>query len=261
MILLIGDYSLCSLSTTLSNTGQKIAFLQTNEPLFSQNLGNALEDAALEIAVIECVLHEHQGLALLRKIKQNRHDVPVIFICPSDSDRTVAEAFRLGAWDCLIKPVDVLRLKERIAILQQVKSTSRERRATFYSDQSALSEPTRITTAVPDSILRVINYIEDRLADRTLSIKSLAGIACMSPFHFCRVFKKHTAKTPMQYLSCLRVEKAKDLLKYSSANMSVSMIADSVGFYDSSNLNKHFKKATGVTPTAFKRFAKSAKTK
>ena len=110
MILLIGDYSLCSLSTTLSNTGQKIAFLQTNEPLFSQNLGNALEDAALEIAVIECVLHEHQGLALLRKIKQNRHDVPVIFICPSDSDRTVAEAFRLGAWDCFRKPVDVLRL-------------------------------------------------------------------------------------------------------------------------------------------------------
>ena len=261
MILLIGDYSLCSLSTTLSNTGQKIAFLQTNEPLFSQNLGNALEDAALEIAVIECVLHEHQGLALLRKIKQNRHDVPVIFICPSDSDRTVAEAFRLGAWDCFRKPVDVLRLKERIAILQQVKNTSREQRVPLRPDKDGATEPARVTTDIPDNIIRVLNYIEDHMSSRTLCIVRLAKVAGMSPFHFCRVFKKHMAKTPMQYLSCLRVEKAKDLLKYSSANMSVSMIADSVGFCDSSNLNKHFKKATGVTPTAFKRFAKSAKTK
>jgi AraC-like DNA-binding protein len=261
MILLIGDCTPCSLHTAMSNTGQKIAFLQANAPLFSQNMGNALEDAALKIAVIECVFHERQGLELLRKIKQNRHDVPVIFICSSDSDRTVAEAFRLGARDCFRKPVDVRRLKERITILLQVKDASKERRVPHRPDKDGATEPTCATTDIPDNILRVLNYIEDHMSSHTLCIVRLAKVAGMSPFHFCRVFKKHMAKTPMQYLSCLRVEKAKDLLKYSSANMSVSMIADSVGFYDSSNLNKHFKKATGVTPTAFKRFVKSAKAK
>lgn len=253
MILLIANGSPCSLHTALSNAGQKITFLQTDAPLFSQNLKSALEDAALEVAVIECALQEHHCLALLGKIKQNRSDVPVIFICSSDSDHTVTEAFKLGARDCFRKPVDVLLLKETITILRQLKKTSRERRVPFRQDKAGATEPTRAITDMPDNILRVLNYIEDHVSDRTLGIVRLAKVAGMSSFHFCRVFKKHSAKTPMQYLSCLRVEKAKDLLKHSSANMSVSLIATTVGFYDSSSLNKHFKKTTGLTPTAYKR--------
>ena len=220
--------------------------------MFSRDLKSVLRDKALEVALIECVLDDHQGLALLKKIKDQRSDVAVIFVCSSDSDNIVTEAFRLGARECFNKPVDVLRLKDRIKVLRKLKRTSKEQRVPFHLDDACFLKLPHITTDAPENILRVVNHIEEHLPDRALSIERLAGIAGMSPFHFCRVFKKHTTKTPMQFISWLRVEKAKDLLRYNSANMPVYQIASTVGFYDASNLIRHFKKATGLTPTTFK---------
>jgi AraC family transcriptional regulator len=73
----------------------------------------------------------------------------------------------------------------------------------------------------------------------------------MSPFHFCRSFKKITGHTPMQFVVRLRIERSKKLLKFHSKSMSISQVAYAVGFYDSSNLNRHFKRLTGLTPTEF----------
>jgi AraC-like DNA-binding protein/ActR/RegA family two-component response regulator len=264
MLLLIADIPACTLRSALSKAREIATFLLAGAPVFPKSLESALDDASLEIAVIECVVDDHQGLTLIKKIKKHRSDVAIIFVCSSDSDHTVTEAFRLGARDCFKKPVDVLRLRERIKVLRKLKSISREKRIPFHQngqDETCSLKLLSITTDAPDNILRVINHIEDHLLDRSLSIERLAGIAGMSPFHFCRVFKKHTAKTPMQFIACLRVEKAKGLLKYNSANMPVSLVATTVGFYDSSNFIKHFKKETGLTPTAFKTSNKSAVSK
>jgi AraC family transcriptional regulator len=59
----------------------------------------------------------------------------------------------------------------------------------------------------------------------------------------------------MQYVSIMRVKKAKDLLKNNSGNMNICHIATAVGFYDASNFNRHFKKVTGLTPSAYRRSA------
>src|SRR6185503_17431258 len=51
---------------------------------------------------------------------------------------------------------------------------------------------------------RVINSIANRL-DHTLTNETLAGIACLSPFHFNRVFRSVTGIPPVQFLYALRV--------------------------------------------------------
>jgi AraC family transcriptional regulator len=89
----------------------------------------------------------------------------------------------------------------------------------------------------------------------------LLSATFLGPLSLLQIFNRHASKNPMQYISCVRVKKAKELLKYDSANMSISQIATAVGFYDSSNLNKHFKKVTGLTPSAFKLKAKTASSK
>jgi AraC-like DNA-binding protein len=262
MITLIADGQACTLRSTLCTAGQHIAFLDTAEGFFSQRLDMNLEDYALEIVVIECSISDNIGLELLRVIKRRRPDVPVVFVSSSDSDRTVAEALRSGARDCFKKPVDVRKFNERIKILQTLKSMQHEQRVqlsalaldTLQLDrlQPALAS---VTTAAPENILRVLHFIDYNLADHTLTTNRLAEKAGMSLYHFCRIFKSCTAKSPMQYVSIMRVKKAKDLLKNNSDNMNICQVAMAVGFYDASNFNKHFKRITGFTPSTYRHSA------
>lgn len=257
IILLIADSPPGTLRPAFSEGKQKITLLQTDNPQFSRNFKNSIEDPSLEIVVIECTLDDHAGLSHLDEIKKRRTDVPIVYISASGSDHAVNDALRLGARDCFRRPVDLLRFKDRISALLRLKSFTRERRTPLLHAETCSPVLARATTDLPDTILRAVNFIEKHFYEHDLSIDRLAGIAGMSSFHFCRIFKKHMTVTPMQFVALVRVEKAKNLIRNSHENTSISVIATTTGFYDASNFNKHFKKITGLTPTGFKRSARS----
>ena len=58
---------------------------------------------------------------------------------------------------------------------------------------------------------RVVDYIETHLAE-DLTIEALAGVACLSPFHFARAFKAATGEAPHRYLTDRRIGRARALL-------------------------------------------------
>ena len=94
---------------------------------------------------------------------------------------------------------------------------------------------------------RVRAYLHDHLAD-DISLERAAAVACLSPFHFLRVFRKATGLTPHGYLLQIRVQKAKALLEQ---GWQVTSVASEVGFADQSHLTRHFKRITGLTPGYF----------
>ena len=235
---------------------QKVAFLELQNPQFSPAFKTVLEDGRLEFAVIDCFMNEHRCLELLNGIKGQRPDVPVIFVVTSGSDQIIADTLNCGARYCFRKPLDVIRFNARVRMLLELKRASQERRVPLLPHDPKPAQNAGITNDMPENILRTVHFIEDHASQRDLSVDRLAGIACMSPFHFCRVFRKHTNKSPMQFVDHVRIEKAKEFLTTRSGSMPVSQIAHTAGFYDSSNFNKHFKKATGLTPSAFKLKAK-----
>ena len=59
-----------------------------------------------------------------------------------------------------------------------------------------------------EAILKAQTYIRNNYA-RPLSLDDISGVACLSPSHFCRLFKKNTGTTPKDYLNMVRIEKAK----------------------------------------------------
>ena len=97
----------------------------------------------------------------------------------------------------------------------------------------------------PTQLKLVTDYINDYL-DQELSLEELAAIAQLSPYHFCRSFKRSTGFPPHQYVIRQRVERAKQLLK--SGKMRIVEVAIACGFTHQSHLNRHFKRLTGVTP-------------
>jgi AraC family transcriptional regulator len=100
----------------------------------------------------------------------------------------------------------------------------------------------------PTQLQLVTNYINEHL-EQELSLEELAAIAQLSPYHFCRSFKRSTGLTPHQYVIRQRVERAKLLLK--DGKMGISQVAVACGFTHQSHLNRHFKQLTGVTPKIF----------
>jgi transcriptional regulator GlxA family with amidase domain len=87
--------------------------------------------------------------------------------------------------------------------------------------------------------------------DRQLSVADLARQACVSPRTFARRFRAETGTTPLQWLLAQRVLRAQQMLEAGDA--SIDQIARACGFADAPALRYHFRRATGTTPTAYRR--------
>ena len=254
MILLLADSEPSLTRTVLSRKDRKVLYIPVHELAVAPCLESALMNDGLELAVIECRVKEEACLSLINTIKKQRVDIPVVFVISTDADHVLLEAFRRGARDCFRTPFDLKLFEERIGLLQSLRRSKRgEQRAPLPPVDGSDPPVMEIPSDLPRNIIMALDFLAAHLTSRELSPAALARAAGMSRFHFSRTFRKILGVTPMHYIVRLRVERAKKLLKHHSENMSVSQIANAVGFYDSSNLNRHFKRLTGVTPTEFAR--------
>jgi len=101
----------------------------------------------------------------------------------------------------------------------------------------------------PPMISRARAYIKDNQAE-DLSLGQVARAVNTSTFYFCKMFKKATGLNFTEYLSRVRVEKAKNLLL--NPNLRVSEIAFEVGFQSLTHFNRVFKKITGQSPSEYR---------
>ena len=95
-----------------------------------------------------------------------------------------------------------------------------------------------------------IDYIENNLS-YDISVKELAKLCNMSASNFRRIFTKYSGVSPMEYKNILRIAKAKELLR--NTNISITEIAEQLGFYDSSYFTKVFYKKCAYKPGEYRK--------
>ncbi|WEK55524.1 MAG: AraC family transcriptional regulator [Candidatus Cohnella colombiensis] len=86
--------------------------------------------------------------------------------------------------------------------------------------------------------------------DRNIQVKDIAAAVNVHPGYLHRIFKQHAGTTLTEYLTSLRMEKAKMLLLHS--NIAIADIADYVGIGSRQYFHALFKKHTELTPIAFR---------
>jgi AraC family transcriptional regulator len=96
----------------------------------------------------------------------------------------------------------------------------------------------------------VAGYIEEHLADQ-IPLATLAQLAGLSPYHFCRAFKQSFGMPPHRFHARRRIEHAKVLL--AKRVVSVTEVGVAIGFSGTSAFTTAFRKATGLTPTGYHR--------
>jgi len=103
--------------------------------------------------------------------------------------------------------------------------------------------------AEPPAVTRARRFIHDHQA-RRITLNEVASAVNISTYYFCKMFKRATGFHFTEYLSRVRVERAKNLLL--NPNARVSEIAYDAGFQSLTHFNRVFKKVTGFSPTAYR---------
>lgn len=97
---------------------------------------------------------------------------------------------------------------------------------------------------------RLFQYVEKHYRE-TITVDMAASLLTMSRFYFCRVFKKNTGYTFVEYLNRYRVQIAEKLLGETSKP--ISDVAELVGLADSSYFTKVFEKYMQVSPSEYRK--------
>ena len=99
-------------------------------------------------------------------------------------------------------------------------------------------------------ICRAKSYIQKHYNDEQISLNMVAASVNISPNHFSRIFSQEGGSTFVEYLTEIRMEKAKELLTHS--NIKVSDVGYEVGYRDSHYFYYLFKKLQGCTPKDYR---------
>lgn len=110
--------------------------------------------------------------------------------------------------------------------------------------------PDRTPSLDPRRLKRVLDFIEARL-DGDIGLDDLAAEACLSPFHFSRLFRDATGLSPHRFVTDRRVQAAKE--KLALDHSSLVDIALDTGFGSQANFIRVFRKATGLTPGQYRK--------
>lgn len=97
------------------------------------------------------------------------------------------------------------------------------------------------------------NYM-DRNYPEKIELDEIASKACMSRFHYIRIFRQIYGVTPRHYLRDVRIEKAKQLLRQGWA---VNSVCTAVGYESTATFSTTFKRGTGYSPTEYVQLNKS----
>lgn len=96
----------------------------------------------------------------------------------------------------------------------------------------------------------VYKYVNDNYAMEDLSLNQIAAVVNFSPSHLSMVFSQETGITLIKYITDVRMNKAKELLKCTSKRS--SEISALVGYQDPHYFSYLFKKTQGITPTDYR---------
>lgn len=109
-------------------------------------------------------------------------------------------------------------------------------------------------THEPEAVRNAKSFIHEHLAE-PMSLEAVASAVNVSPFHFCKLFKRATGLTFTDFVNRARVEKAKRMLMKPAAR--ITEVAYDVGFQSLSHFNRSFRRIADESPTEFRSRMKS----
>ena len=169
---------------------------------------------------------------------------------PEQTNRALEQ---IKEWGLTVDRQEAARHYNETPVVQPDEYQATIRLLQFFADQLGVLANQIVLQqkgTEPAPITRARQFIEAN-SQEDISLAVVARHAGMSLYYFCKMFKKSTGVHFARYVSCVRVEKAKNLLL--NPNYRVSEIAFEVGFQSLTHFNRIFKSIAGQAPTEYRR--------
>lgn len=115
---------------------------------------------------------------------------------------------------------------------------------------ASLREETRSPVKNGHVISRAERYVAENFCDPGISLNSVAKYVGLSAAHFSTVFSQTTGRSFVNYLTSMRIERAKKLL--AQTNMKLSAIAMEIGYNEPNYFSHVFRKMEGISPKEYR---------
>ncbi len=201
-----------------------------------------------DLIVTDVMMPEMNGIELCRKIKSDPHTshIPVILLTARTADEQKVEGFETGASDYITKPFNFEILQARI------KNVIAQREAFQKVIQKHLEikvSDIPVTSLDEKLIQKAIQTVEEHISDPEFSVEELSHEMGMSRVHLYKKLLALTGKSPIEFIRCIRLQRAAQLLEKSQ--LTVSEIAYQVGFNNPKYFTKYFKDQFKTLPSNY----------
>lgn len=216
----------------------KVALEGRYEVLTASNYSEAITYLGdrIDLALIDYVLPDGDGLDLLKAIRAVRPELSVIIMTGYSTEAVIIKALRAGATDYIKKPVSIKYLSEKISGIFECKGVN--------------GQPENVGSREEFIIDGIADYIAERYRD-DLTLDQLAEKACMNKYKFCKVFKRRIGQSLTSYLNYVRVNNSAELIQ--NPDLSITEIAFYIGYKSIVHFERMFKSQYGMSPREFRK--------
>jgi len=187
-----------------------------------------------------------RGLAALAEVKSHHSSLPIVMLTEKHAKTLSSWAFRRCVWDYLVKPVSVRHLCNCLTSIDKAVPPTERLASRIPAANTSID---LLAGNAGSTLAPAVSYVATNYPEK-LRLATAARLCDLSPFQFSRSFKKEHGFTFRDFVLRVRIERAADLMKYSSA--SVTEAAFVVGFNDLSYFARMFRRQLGVSPSHYR---------
>jgi signal transduction histidine kinase/AraC-like DNA-binding protein/ABC-type sugar transport system substrate-binding protein len=191
-----------------------------------------LKDTVPSLILLDLMMPDVDGFGVLQAVRADPRTARVPVTIISGKLLTFEDVQRLNHLRTSLLPKGILAESETVEFLKQVES-----------GKPALPQPTSLL------VKQVVAFIQQNYT-QPLSRKQIADAVGVSENYLSQIFRQELSISPLDYLTRLRIQQAKELLAHS--HKSVTQVAVQVGFNDSAYFSRVFHKLTGCSPLEFR---------
>lgn len=201
-----------------------------------------LEQKPVDVMLCDIKMPFMNGLDLAKELYAKNSAVKILLLSGYREFEYAQEALRYGVKDYLVKPT---KYDELIKVFSKLKKEL-DKEAFARGIPVARAEEGR---SYNEQVVELIkSYLRDNL--QTATLEEAARLVHMSPVYLSKFFKEKTGANFSDFLMALRMEKASLLLR--DISYKTYEISQMLGYSNSNNFTRTFKKFFGKTPKEFR---------
>ena len=246
-ILLVDDERLAVEVMNRMIDKEKYGFSTIYKALSMKQAQQICEETDIDIIICDIEMPRGSGLDFVQWLLDTGRNPIVIFLTSHAVFSYAQQAVSLGVQDYLLKPVEPEDMNQA---LEKAIRNAKSRKKSILKEEKIRKLNEGVQSA-EKNVEKVKTYIETHFKEE-LTRESLASEVFMNPDYLSKLFKKNTGSSLMDYVTKVRIERAKELLERTV--LTISEIAVETGYSNTAYFTKMFKKYTnGVTPREYRK--------